>query len=614
MNGNSHHETPAEYLRRKGWQFKAKGRQLSVRRCPYCAGGEHGDTFTFAVESESGAWNCMRGSCGKSGHFGQLRADFGDETVRQWQPRAKRVAVTPEIYRAPATPLTAPPDAVTAYLALRGFSAQTIATCRVHSDEAGNVVFPYYEAADAAPVMLKFRRPAKYVPGEGQKAWREKGGKPVLWLLDQARPAAGPLVIVFGEYDAMTLVECGVPNVVSVPSGDQDMTWISLDFERLTPFSRIVLWPDNDESGRKVVDEISRRLGVGRVQLVSTEHKDANEMLHRLTRERGADAAKQAIRESVAGAGYYPVENLIRVCDIPDDDIIRDGTLYGIRELDALTGGAQPGEVTIWAGDNGSGKTTGVLKLCAIEAINQRVPVFVWSGEMSRSRVKYWSERMMAGPEYLRPVCSERTGRDYYEFTDANVTDWLRWWYADYYYLYDTRTVRENELFEAAEIAYQRYGCKRFVFDNLMLMTLANEGKDELLAQARFVERCKRFAQDFGVTVDVAAHTRKPFDGNKPPTKHDVKGAGEITNLADNAFAFWRVPENVQDSADFLGADALLCVFKTRETGEQTVIRLAFDAPSKRLVQLTQREAGLGNCYGWHAALENARIQSGYVQ
>lgn len=120
----NHDETPTEYLRRKGWQHRRKGRNLQVQLCPFCHGGDSGDVFTFAVEETSGAFNCLRGSCGRSGSFFELRREMGDKTAREAAPRAFTPPPKPTI--APVTAIVQPSDKVRAYLALRGFSAETV--------------------------------------------------------------------------------------------------------------------------------------------------------------------------------------------------------------------------------------------------------------------------------------------------------------------------------------------------------------------------------------------------------------------------------------------------------------------------------------------------------
>ena len=56
--------------------YHQKGNELVFKYCPYCHGGAHSDKDTFSINLESGAYCCLRSSCGQRGHFVQLARDF----------------------------------------------------------------------------------------------------------------------------------------------------------------------------------------------------------------------------------------------------------------------------------------------------------------------------------------------------------------------------------------------------------------------------------------------------------------------------------------------------------------------------------------------------------
>jgi hypothetical protein len=600
------------YLHGKGFEMKRRADWIELRRCPFCHGGPHGDIGTFAVHASDGNYVCKRGSCGVSGPFGRLQEHLGDRTFQPFIPSP--FVGTRKQYVRPESQPGQVSDEVKNYLAQRGFSEETWKR-RMVGEASGEykILLPYFDA-DGTHVLNKFRLARKAREGE-RKAIREKGGKPVLWGMNLAHPSAGPLVITFGEYDALACDETGVPNVVSVPSGDQDLSWIDLCWDWMGQFGEIVLWPDADDSGRDALEKVSQRLGKYRCRVVEVEHKDANEMLVRLEKRQGKELAREAVRTAVEAAKFYPEDHIIDFADIPDEPPTRDGATSGIPELDKIPGGFRGGEVTLWSGDNGSGKTTGLCGIVA-EAAEQSIvrpfeaesgPVFVYSGEMKRTKVRYWTELVMAGPHHTVERFSERTGMVYYEIPNA-VSSRMREWYRGHLKLYDIPGgTNENNLFERAEFAFGRFGCKTFLFDNLMILTMDADERNEYRRQAQFVQRCKEFAVRFNVHVHLVAHNRKPGDPNEPPGKQAVKGAQEITNLVDNAGAFWRVPRKLR-VGDYEGTDTLLCWFKSRETGELANIRLVFDARSKRFAQQTRPER-LTKCFAWETDEERAGVE-----
>lgn len=48
-----------------GYETRTKGDEIEFKRCPYCNGGSSGDKYTFSVNAISGAFKCLRASCGK---------------------------------------------------------------------------------------------------------------------------------------------------------------------------------------------------------------------------------------------------------------------------------------------------------------------------------------------------------------------------------------------------------------------------------------------------------------------------------------------------------------------------------------------------------------------
>jgi twinkle protein len=598
--------TPIEYVVLKGWQYRKRGMWLDIKRCPFCNGGKNNDLHTFAIHSIDGNYICKRGSCNVASNFINLIKSFGDKPDKTYKATNHKPKIT---YVKPRTKLDNLSDQATEYLTnIRKFSAETIQKCGIRSDPDGNIVFTYVDTLTGNVCLLKFRVPRKHDPSKGQKAWRERGGKEVLWMLEKADPSAGPLVICLGEYDAMSCVEAGIPNATSVPSGDDSLEWIKNDWDELEKYSDIVIWADNDQSGQRAMGEIARRLGIHRVRIVELDQKDANATLWYLLRDNEKDVAFQVMRDMVESAPAYPFENLIRLVDVPDEQLVADGILSGIPELDVITGGFSGGGLTIWSGDNHAGKTTGVLGLCVIEPVQQKVPTFVYSGEMKKSKIKYWCELIASGPKYLEEKISKRTGRIYHE-----VNDMARWtirdWYSDYVHLYDKQGgTSEENLFDAMEFAYKKHGCKNFVLDNLMIMILSmGDLQSEYHRQAVFTKHCKQFADDFDVHVHLVAHGKKGGDPNLPPTKSDIKGASEISNLADNAGAFWRVPESAKNGG-LENVDNMLCWFKTRDSGEQANIKLVFDKPSKRMASFAH-PGTLERIYEWENQLITSNNQ-----
>ncbi len=571
---------PIDLARRHFGEFKEKGDELVPVYCPFCEGGSSHDKYTFALNAETGTYNCKRGSCNVAGSFRQLQQHFGHE-VRQ--DNFEVMAPQKKKYIPPKSKTQTPGQKVEEYFKLRGISKPTWEAWGV-SEHEGNICFPYYE--NGKLVLLKFRKPEKYT-GKGQKAWREEGGKAVFWGMDKCNPRM-PLIITEGEFDALAISEAGLPNVVSVPSGAEDLSCVDNCWEWLQQFKRIVVWPDNDEPGQEMCRKLIHKVGAWRCYVVKSAHKDANEALHK--------EGPEAVLIAVEQAKEVPIAGLIRLADVRAfdyDSVVRVPS--SVRAINQLVGGYMGGLLSVWTGENSSGKSTFIGQEL-LESVDSGHAVCAYSGELPAPVFRYWIDLQAAGPHNLAtkndPFREEKVC-----YPQPEAVKKIRQWYMDMFFLYDSYgSVTDDTLLKVLEYAAMRYDCKVFLIDNLMATAIESQEKDFYRKQADFVKQVKEFAVKFEVHVHLIAHPRKT-QGRL--TKMDVAGAAEITNWADNVFGVHRVREGDENYGEF---DAIVDVFKNRFSGKQDEdIGLVFEPDSKRFYQPSQTERRAYR-YGWQKA------------
>lgn len=492
----------------------------------------------------------------------------------------------------------------------RALTRDSLKAYRVGCTARGAIAIPFYDHNDRRQ-LVKFRHASGGMlklhggnPGERKvKTFIEPGGRPILLGSHMAHYSAGALVISFGDYDAMSIYQAGVPNSCSVPFGDHGKDWIREQWDFLQNFEEIILWPDgdnfsNEEAKSKAaanLEEIAARLGKHRVKIVGVGTrtmgaKDANDLLV----SHGTDA----IRSAVETADWFPENNLIRVADWIDEEFV-PGRTTGYKFLDTNAGGFGDGHLILIGGDNAAGKTTLALNLIAA-SIEQRIPVLYWSGEQRVGRIRYWFERIAAGPDHLKKVTARETGFKLY-FPTEEVQPFIRDWYRDEFYQYNDFFVEQDKFFEVAELGVRRYGCKLIVIDNLMAFT-GGEGDNYLQAQGDFTQSCKMFAEKWNVTVALIVHNRKG-QGKAPtaievPTKDDIEGSKKITNWADLILQLYRIPREFR-TGEFEEADGLISIAKCRESGMLGKVRMMIDLPSNRIVELSDR-GKLSAKFRWH--------------
>ena len=577
--------TPHDFARRHLTPYKVKGGEIVPELCPFCHGGTHRDKETFALNTESGAYNCRRGSCGAQGSFRQLCREFGEEMQQDERERSRgRVReAAKKAYKRPETEPQPITDQATEYLAGRGISREVIGRYRVGTDEEGNILFPFYDETGAL-VYVK-HRPIK---GEGPKEWQDKETKPILFGMNLCDPAA-PLTIFEGEIDALSGAAAGIPNAVSVPSGCQNFDWLETCWEFIEQFDSVFLYGDNDEPGREMIDTLSRRLMNREIYVVQHRRKDANEELI----QDGAETVFTAWNN----AKPAPVWGLIDAGDVRPVDMVHAPKVpSGFKSLDNTLGGFFPGDVTLWTAKRGSGKSTIVSQLI-LDAVEVGRKAFLFSGEMPNARVMDWLKVQASGGKGVEETVLDGTERTVSRVTRETARE-IQSWLAGKLFLYDK--AQENagtaeNLLEALKLAARRCGCSVFVIDNLMGVDVgaANE-RDFYRAQSRFVGQLVDFANGENVVVHLVAHPRKLGEGKRAPIDaDDVAGSGDITNRVANVISLEKLDS---DRATQEGRSAILRVLKNRWFGTDATISLKFNEKTRRLYEVgTSPE----KVYGW---------------
>ena len=573
---------PMDFARRHFGEYRVKSREITLKECPYCHGGKHHNRYTFAMNMDTGSFNCKRGTCGVTGSFKKLLMDFGEVQMIYEQQNIKRR------FKKSTAKVESIKSDILEYLKSRGICEATAQIYSIGDDGKGNIAFPYIRGG--AQVAVKYR-PARKVKDGERKMWREEGTDTTT-LFGMQTVSGETLVICEGEIDAMALYEAGIKNVVSVPNGCEDLNWVEANFKWLDSFKTIILCGDNDEPGRDMILNLIPKLGEWRVKVASLPEncKDANEALFK--------HGKEKLKNLIDEAQEVPLEALIRMSEVKAFDIDKIKRVKSnIKPLDKELGGFMMGQVSVWTGINSSGKST-LLGQMLIEAVEQDFGVCAFSGELPAPLFRYWIELQMAGPDNLSKKIDAITGDNHY-YVSTEVVTKMRSWYNDRFFLYDNMSaITPESVLKVFEYAARRYDCKVFLVDNLMTM-IGGTGDDYYRRQSEFVKSVTQFAKKFDVHVHIVAHPRK-VKGRL--TKMDVAGTGDITNLADNVFSVHRItPDDREDKEfkDFYDCDSILDIFKNRFSGRQDIsIGMKFSEPSKRFYT-PKDEAYLRKEFGW---------------
>lgn len=587
-----------EFAERYLGQFKrvdnANGTEIVAETCLYCGGGRHRDKHTFSINTDKHTFNCLRGSCGAKGTFNDLCKQYGERAdyMKEFKQKNFDRTVIKKVYEKPKMKTRTISKVAEAYLNLRGFSKETIEHFGIESDDKDNIVFGYFNE-QGQRVLNKIRIPRAFKKGvDKTKIWQEGGGQPILYGMNKVDHSK-PLVIIEGEMDCLAVYESGYSNVVSIPFGTQNMDWVNECWEFLKDFNEVILWFDNDVAGKKAVDEVARKIGLYKCKIITTEHKDANVMLFK--------EGKQSILDAINKADFVPVENLTRLADCKGKEVER--ILFGISFLDYFLGGCRMGELSIWTGKRGSGKST-ILNQTLVDSVDQGCKCFLYTGELNNAKAKQWLDRQIAGERYIVTYQDELTHREEYG-VHHEITPIIEDWYKDYLFAYGDDGEDEIEsLIEVMEYAYRRYNCKRFVIDNLKTLRVT-ESKDFYRQQATIINSFRKFAVSFNVHIDLVVHPRKTSSDEL--SDEDVGGSSDIIDLAHNIVEIQRIyADRLAEDVDqkYLENDTIIRIKKNREygdVGEESFYK--FNPKSKLIYGKTGRKT-----YSWEKNVKDKNI------
>lgn len=179
------------------------------------------------------------------------------------------------------------------------------------------------------------------------------------------------------------------------------------------------------------------------------------------------------------------------------------------------------GEVSLWAGINGHGKSM-MLSQVSLDLMIQREKVLVLSFEMKPVR----QMQRMSRQAFAGDIPSKDFLERFHNWTNGRL------------WMYDHNgSIKWQQVMAVMRYAQEKFGITQFVIDSLMKCV---KGDDDYNAQKDFVNELCGFSQSRQVHVHLVHHVRKGESEDKAPGKFDVKGAGAITDQVDNAFIVWR--------------------------------------------------------------------------
>jgi twinkle protein len=231
----------------------------------------------------------------------------------------------------------------------------------------------------------------------------------------------------------------------------------------------------------------------------------------------------------------------------------------------------RPGDVTLWAGPNGHGKSL-VTGMVALDLVCSLHKTCIASFEM---RPRKTLERMAR--QWMGFDASMLMGHSDGLSSLRTVYEDLKAQSADRLWLYDHQgTVDADQMISVARYCAKELGVQHLFIDSLMKCV---KGEDDYNGQKDFVNELCAVANDYGVHIHLVHHIRKLENESKQPDKMDIKGSGAIADQVANVLMVWR---NKAENRKPEEPDARVICCKQRNGEWEGAINLWFHRDSQQ--------------------------------
>lgn len=298
----------------------------------------------------------------------------------------------------------------------------------------------------------------------------------------------------------------------------------------------------------------------------------------------------QIAQEGARGtAGFQDIQPLLsQVIERIDELYHREGDSdvtgvpTGFTDLDRMTSGLQAGDLVIVAGRPSMGKTSFAMNVGEHVAIEQGLPVAVFSMEMGAVQLA----QRMVGSVGMLDQHRMRTGK-------LTQDDWPRLTHAvqrvqeAQIYIDETPALTSMEVrARARRLARQCGQMGLIIIDYLQLMSANSSGENRATEISEISRSLKSLAKELNCPVMALSQLNRSLEQrpNKRPIMSDLRESGAIEQDADLIVFIYRDEVYNPDSPD--KGTAEIIVGKQRN-GPIGMVRLTFQAASTRFLNFS---------------------------
>lgn len=500
--------------------------------CPRCHGQRRDKRDkSLSVDLDKEVWNCHY--CGWGGSLNISEFDDSPEAKQRWMEKQPWYKPTPMRRQKPTYKRPEPrqihgfTDKALAWFASRGISQATLVALHVSEGEEwmpqkqgkiNTIQFNYYLNGEL--VNTKFRT--------GDKCFKLVSGAQLIPYNIDAIKGQSECIITEGEMDALSFIECGRFDVISVPNGaNANLEYLDDFIEDYFEDKEVIyIASDTDTKGVLLRDELMRRFGAERCRVLEYGDgcKDANEHLMKYGRD--------SLLQCIANAPETKLEGVFTVSDFEEsldalfENGMQKGVTIGHECFDRLCS-FETKRLCVVTGIPGSGKSEFIDEIA--ERLNMRYGWKFAYFSPENAPLAYHASKLI---EKFTGKHFDRSHLTYPEYRE--VKDHLE---SNIFFISPKEDFRIDTILEKAKSLVRRKGIKALVIDPFNRLDDESDGMSETKYISRLLDKLTNFAQRNDVLIILMAHpTKQPKNKDgviEAPTLYDISGSANFYNKTD---------------------------------------------------------------------------------
>ena len=507
-------------------------------KCPKCHHTRKNKTDkSLSIDLEKGLYNCH--NCGWKGNV---------------NIKEKKAFIAPKISEKRLS------KKILEYFKSRKISEKTLVDWKITESreffsstgkKESAINFNYYE--ENKIVNIKYR--------SGNKDFKlVSGAKLIFYGLNNIKNS-DTAYIVEGEFDALSLYESNIRNVVSVPNGaskgSQRLDYLDNSIKYFKNKQKIILCTDNDEAGLSLRKALAIRFGFYRCQYVNFEkYKDSNEVL--------VNEGIEKLREIILNPIDFPLEGVLDISKIWDSVLSYDRSGYINYSIGLGADkyfNVELGQWTVVTGVPNSGKSDVVDQIvCNLANIHDH-------------RIAMFAPESFPYEGHIRRLANKINSTN----CDQELLNKSRDFIEDHFFFVkiDLKNISlENILNRFRELVFQK-GINICVIDPWNL--LHHDQQYDLSYISKMLSQITQFTQQTNTHLFLVAHPRKMEYINqnyRVPTPYDISSSSDFFNKAFNCLTVYRcIGSKTRYGSDL--CKVFVQKVKRKENGTQGIFEIA---------------------------------------